>query len=167
MTRQPAPGRGFAAKRSVLIRDFIVFALKLAIDGLKDVVLVQIASIAVLADLLRGENKPRLFYRVVQASEKFDLWLNLNGAVNELERGQTEDGLFGASRAGSDTLLGKRWVGSDSIPQPRIENFEFHAVVAQPFFERFLTTIATNGDAAISEFLRVQLCRKCLRERFT
>jgi len=100
-------GRGFSAKRTVLVRDFVIFALKLAIDGLKDVALVQIASIAVLADLLRGEGKPRLFYRVVQLSEKFDLWLNLNGAVDELERGETEDGLFGASRAGSDSLLGQ------------------------------------------------------------
>ena len=107
MTAAPRQSRGFAAKRSVLVRDYLIFALKLAIDGLKDVVLVQIASIAVLADLLRGEGKPRLFYRVVQASEKFDLWLNLNGAVDELEKGETEDGLFGASRAGSDTLLGQ------------------------------------------------------------
>lgn len=107
MTEVARAGRGFSAKRSVLIRDFIIFALKLAIDGFKDVFLVQIASIAVIADLLRGEGKPRLFYRVVQLSEKFDLWLNLNGAVNELERGQTDDGLFGASRAGSDTLLGQ------------------------------------------------------------
>jgi len=120
-TAQPSPGRGFAAKRSVLVRDYLVFALKLAIDGLKDVALVQIASVAVLADLLRGEGKPRLFYRVVKLSEKFDLWLNLNGAVDELEKGETTDGLFGASRAGSDTLLGQLegWVrGADYDADP-------------------------------------------------
>lgn len=107
MTQGSPPRRGFFAKRSIVVRDFIIFAIKLAIDGLKDVALLQIAAIAVLADLLQGEGKPRLFYRVVQLSEKFDLWLNLNGAVDELERGETEDGLFGASRAGSDSLLGK------------------------------------------------------------
>ncbi len=107
MPDAPSRGRGFSAKRSVLVRDFVIFALKLTIDGLKDVALLQIASIAALADLLRGRDKPRLFYRVVQLSEKFDLWLNLNGAVDELERGETDDGLFGASKAGSDTLLGK------------------------------------------------------------
>jgi hypothetical protein len=103
-----------------VVRDFLIFAVKLAIDGLKDVVLLQIASIAVLADLLRGEGHSRLFYKVVRQSERFDLWLNLNGALDELEKGETEDGLFGASRAGSDTLLGKMegWVRGNDYDDP-------------------------------------------------
>ena len=107
------PGRGFAARRAVVVRDFLIFVLKLTIDGLKDVVLLPVASIAFVADLLiGGSDRPRLFYRVVRAAERFDRWLNLTGALDELERGDTEDGLFGASRAGSDTLLGKveAWV---------------------------------------------------------
>ncbi len=107
----PSPdrrGRGFAARRGVVIRDFVVFAVKLTIDGLKDVVLLPIAGAAVFVDILRGTgSKPRLFYRVVQMSERFDSWLNLTGALDELERGETDDGLFGASKAGSDSLLGK------------------------------------------------------------
>jgi hypothetical protein len=116
----PRPGRGFAARRTIVVRDFLIFALKLGIDGLKDVVLFQIASIAVLADLLRGEGHSRLFYKVVRQSERFDLWLNLNGALDELERGETEDGLFGASTAGSDTLLGKMegWVRGNDYDDP-------------------------------------------------
>lgn len=113
MTRTPERGKGFAARRSVVVRDYLVFMLKLTIDGLKDFVLLPLASIAILADLLiGGGRRPRLFYRVVRVSERFELWLNLNGALDELERGETDDGLFGASTAGSDTLLGKveAWV---------------------------------------------------------
>jgi len=105
--KRPIPLAELRVENPVLVRDYLIFMLKLGIDGLKDVVLVQLASIAMLADLLRGGGKPRLFYRLVRQSERFDLWLNLNGAVDELERGESRDGLFGASTAGSDTLLGK------------------------------------------------------------
>lgn len=107
MTEPRTSGRGFSAPRPVVVRDYLIFVLKLLIDGLKDVVLLPLASIAILADLLIGGDRPRLFYRVVRQSERFELWLNLNGALDELERGETDDGLFGASTAGSDTLLGK------------------------------------------------------------
>lgn len=94
--------------------------MKLAVDGVKDVALFQIASIAVLADILRGEGHERLFYKVVRLSERFDLWLNLNGAVDELAKGETDDGLFGASTAGSDTLLGRMegWVRGNDYDDP-------------------------------------------------
>jgi hypothetical protein len=103
-----------------VVRDFLIFVLKLTIDGLKDVVLLPVASIAFVADLLiGGSDRPRLFYRVVRAAERFDRWLNLTGALDELERGDTEDGLFGASTAGSDTLLGKveGWVRGAEDPE--------------------------------------------------
>jgi len=108
MTNNRRRGKGFAARRSVAVRDYLIFLLKLTIDGLKDFVLVPFATIAIIADLLiGGDRRPRLFYRVVRASERFEIWLNLNGALDELERSETDDGLFGASTAGSDSLLGK------------------------------------------------------------
>ena len=108
MTNNRGRGKGFAARRSVAVRDYLIFLLKLTIDGLKDFVLVPLATIAIIADLLiGGDRRPRLFYRVVRASERFEIWLNLNGALDELERSETDDGLFGASTAGSDSLLGK------------------------------------------------------------
>jgi len=90
----------------VLIRDVLIFQLKLLLDGLKDVVLFQVSIIAALVDLalLRREPATR-FYTVLRLSERFDLWLNLNGAAQGAAR--SEDGLFGASLAGSDSLLGK------------------------------------------------------------
>lgn len=93
--------------RSVLIRDGVIFMIKLWLDGLKDVALTAAAAFALLVDLLRA-NKPGrryLFYRVIRAGERFDLWLNLYGAAETGSR--SAEGLFGASRAGEDTFLGK------------------------------------------------------------
>lgn len=97
------------ATRSVTFRDFLIFQLKLLLDGAKDFILFQVAIAAMVLDFISGRGKrPRLFYSVLRHSERFDLWLNLNGALEKLEEGDVgDDGLFGASVAGSDTLLGK------------------------------------------------------------
>ena len=92
--------------RWVLIRDLLIFQLKLALDGLKSVALFQLSTVAALLDVFFFWNRsPRLFYRVLRISEHFDLWLNLYGPSADAER--TADGLFGASEAGSDSLLGE------------------------------------------------------------
>lgn len=93
------------ATRPVLIRDFLIFWLKLFLDGFKDVFLLQASIVAVVIDLLFGGKRKRLFYRVMRLGERIDLWLNLHGAIKQGE--ETGDGLFGGSRAGSDTLLGQ------------------------------------------------------------
>jgi hypothetical protein len=97
------------ATRSVTARDFVIFQLKLVLDGLKDFGLFQLAIGALLIDFVSGGGKrPRVFYSVLRLSERFDLWLNLNGAMERLEQGDVgDDGLFGASEAGSDNLLGR------------------------------------------------------------
>jgi hypothetical protein len=92
--------------RSVLIRDAVIFMLKLWLDGLKDVALTAAAAFALVVDIVRGKSSERyLFYRVIRAGEKFDLWLNLYGAADAGSR--HAEGLFGASKAGDDTFLGK------------------------------------------------------------
>jgi hypothetical protein len=93
------------ASKTVLIRDFVIFQLKLVMDGFKDVIFFQLSIVAVVFDLLFTGGKNRLFYRVMRAGERVELWLNLHGAVSRLDR--TEDGLFGASRAGANTMLGQ------------------------------------------------------------
>lgn len=111
------------AKRSVMLRDLVIFLVKLAIDGLKDLVLMNLALGAALLDLVSGGGtRPRLFYSVLRLSERFDLWLNLNGAVEKMESGEAgEDGLFGASAAGSDSLLGQieELVRGGDVPRKR------------------------------------------------
>lgn len=90
----------------VAIRDFAIFMLKLTIDGMKDVVLIQGAVVTLAFDLIfRVQGDKRLFYKLMNAGERFDLWLNLHGRSQRVRA--SEDGLFGASKAGEDTLLGQ------------------------------------------------------------
>lgn len=92
--------------RRVLVRDAIIFMLKLWLDGLKDIALTAGAVIALVFDLVISRGRRRfLFYKVVRAGERFDLWLNLYAASESGSR--SEEGLFGASRAGDDTFLGR------------------------------------------------------------
>jgi hypothetical protein len=94
------------ATRSVTARDFLIFQLKLVLDGLKDLVVFNVSIGAMVLDVIAGKGRrPRLFYSVLRLSERFDLWLNLHGAMERLH--ESDDGLFGASDAGSDTLLGQ------------------------------------------------------------
>ena len=108
------------ATTNVTIRDFLIFQVKLLIDGAKDVAVFQVSILAILLDLITGRGrKPRFFYAVLRLSERFDLWLNLHGAAEGLP--DTDDGLFGASPAGSPTLLGQleSWVRGGDEPRSR------------------------------------------------
>ena len=72
--------------RNATIRDFLIFQVKLALDGFKDLVAFNLSIGAILLDFLSGRGqRPRLFYSVVRASERFDRWLNLHGAVRRNE----------------------------------------------------------------------------------
>ncbi|MDH5589565.1 MAG: hypothetical protein OEZ65_00165 [Gemmatimonadota bacterium] len=94
------------ATRGVTFRDFTIFQFKLVLDGLKDVLVFNLSIVAVVVDFFMGRGKrPRFFYSVLRMSERLDLWLNLHSVVEGLDH--TEDGLFGASKAGTATMLGQ------------------------------------------------------------
>ena len=64
----------------VLARDFLIFALKLLIDGFKGIALVQVAIFAFCLDMvfmLAAGSRRSYFYTVLEYAERFDLWLNL------------------------------------------------------------------------------------------
>ena len=95
-----------AARKGTLVRDLLIFQLKLVLDGVKGVALFQISLFAAIFDLVFGRpGRPLVFYNVLRLSERLDLWLNLYGASKHAE--ENGDGLFGTSRAGDDTMLGK------------------------------------------------------------
>ena len=99
-TEVPSPG--------VLVRDALIFYIKLLVDGAKDLVLVQIALLAFCVDLvlmLTTGRRRSFFYRVMEIGERFDLWLNLYTPSRRARH--NADGLFGESRAGDDTFLGE------------------------------------------------------------
>ena len=90
----------------VVLRDLLIFQLKLFVDGVANLVVAQLALVAVLLDvLIPMDRKGQRFYWVMGRAERFDRWLSLYGAADRADL--DEDGLFGASQAGADSLLGK------------------------------------------------------------
>lgn len=63
-----------------LARDLAVFELKLALDGMKDLVLAPLALAAVVADMVMPAESRGVFLRaVIRIGERFEAWLNLYG----------------------------------------------------------------------------------------
>jgi hypothetical protein len=92
--------------RWVILRDLLIFQVKLVLDGGKDIVLAPVSLLAVALDLFFPGGRPgHRFYAVMRVGERFDRWLSLFSAADKATA--LEDGLFGASRAGSRSLLGQ------------------------------------------------------------
>jgi len=88
----------------VVLRDLMVFQVKLTVDGLKDVVLLPVSILAVSPDLaFPGSQLGQRFHSVMILRERFDRWLSLfSAALRATARG---GGLFGVSQSGSSSLL--------------------------------------------------------------
>jgi len=102
----------------ILLRDLLLFHIKLVLDGLKGFCMFWVSFAAAVADLilLRKEERGRYFYAVLRMGEKFDLWLNLYAPARHA--GDNADGLFGESRAGENSYMGQmeEWVRQRTEP---------------------------------------------------
>ncbi len=68
------------SKRGVLIRNTVVFELKLMADGFRDLVLLPVSLIATIIGLLRGGDEPdREFNQVIEVGRESEQWINLFG----------------------------------------------------------------------------------------
>ena len=64
-----------------LFRDLLTFQFKLAMDGLRDLVLFPISFIASLAGLILSPSNPgKYFNRMLEFGRRSDVWINLFGA---------------------------------------------------------------------------------------
>lgn len=92
--------------RRVVVRDFLIYEIRLALDGLKGFLIGLLTIPAVLLDLLHPGDRPgHRFYGVMRLGERLDRWLSLYGVADAAEA--DPEGMFGVSRAGSPTLLGR------------------------------------------------------------
>jgi hypothetical protein len=91
----------------VLLRDLILFHIKLLLDGIKGFCMFWLSLFAAGADLILLSKRRRgeYFYAVLRMGEKFDLWLNLYAPARRAA--DNRDGLFGESRAGDATYMGR------------------------------------------------------------
>ena len=68
------------SKRVTLIRNTVVFQLKLMADGFRDLVLLPVSLIATIIGLLRGGDEPeREFNQVIEVGRDSEEWINLFG----------------------------------------------------------------------------------------
>ena len=92
--------------RNVTIRDFVIFQVKLVLDGTKDFVAFWLSIFAITLDFVSGRGKrPRLFYSVVRASERFDKWINLHSVLEEMDGGGDSQGLLSGTEGAPDNFL--------------------------------------------------------------
>ncbi len=108
--------------RRVIIRDMLIFQVKLALDAGKDIFLAPMAVGATVLDvLLPGKRPGHRFYGVMRLGERFDRWLSLFSAAERADAAR--DGLLGARRAGEGGMLGEATSpdarGSGRPPVPR------------------------------------------------
>lgn len=69
-----------SSKRATLVRETLVFQLKLMADGFRDLVLLPVSLVATLVGLLRGGDEPeREFNQVLQIGRESEQWINLFG----------------------------------------------------------------------------------------
>ena len=86
-----------SGKRGALVRESLVFQVKLIADGMRDFILVPISLAATAIGLLRsGEDPETEFQRVIDLGIKSERWINLFGQHDPLEE---------AGSAGSIDLL--------------------------------------------------------------
>ena len=68
------------SKRGKLVRNAIVFQLKLMADGLRDLVLLPVSVIAAIIGFLRGGDDPeRELNQVIDLGRETEEWINLFG----------------------------------------------------------------------------------------
>ncbi|MFV1986122.1 MAG: hypothetical protein ACC682_02485 [Gemmatimonadota bacterium] len=86
--------------RWTLIRDALVFQVKLAVDGFRDFILMPVALGVLVLDLLHvGPRAGRQFYDLLRIGRKTENWINLFGATEHAEP------LPSITRPGIDSLV--------------------------------------------------------------
>lgn len=70
--------------RRTILRDLIVFQVKLWLEGFKDVVLMPLSfGAAVLDVLFRGTTGQGTLYAVMRLGDRFERWVNLYAPLDE------------------------------------------------------------------------------------
>lgn len=86
MDRLPAISHAESDGRWELIRDVIIFQVKLGIDAFRDFIFSPLSIVAAVIDLITGGEHPgRRFYAVLAAGGRTEGWINLFGAPNRSE----------------------------------------------------------------------------------
>lgn len=84
------PGKETRSRRGI-IRDLLVFQVKVWVEGFKDVALVPLSLGAAFIDLLFGRKPGRgALYGVMRVGDRFERWINLYGPVMAEAKGDVK-----------------------------------------------------------------------------
>ncbi len=68
------------SKRKQLLRNIVIFQLKLSVDGLRDLVLLPVSLVAAFVGFMRGGDEPeRELNQVIEYGRQTEEWINLFG----------------------------------------------------------------------------------------
>lgn len=84
MAESPRPDTSSdrSPSRSKIVRDVLVFQVKLWLEGLKDFVLMPLSAGAALIDLVfRSKGRRGALYSVMKLGDRFERWVHLYGAL--------------------------------------------------------------------------------------
>jgi hypothetical protein len=87
VTKTGADGRPLIVpNRWTLIRDVLVFQVKLAVDGFRDLIMMPISLGVAVLDLFQvGPRAGRQFYDLLKVGRQTEHWINLFGATDHAE----------------------------------------------------------------------------------
>lgn len=90
-----------ASPRWQLVKDVLVFQVKLIVDGFRDLLLVPVSIVAGLMSLIQAGKKPGpQFYDLLRLGRRSERWINLFAAAgSERETGASRDDSRATSRA--------------------------------------------------------------------
>jgi hypothetical protein len=110
-----------------LLRDVVVFQIKLAMEALLDITLIPVSLVAAGLDLVLGNwRHPRWFHAVLRFGERCERWIDLWGVAtpgSEKPRSEADallsniETLLRNPRTGPDKILElRRWAASRIVP---------------------------------------------------
>jgi hypothetical protein len=113
MTDQPDQGT-----RWRLLRDVVVFQIKLAMEALLDITLIPVSIVAAALDLVLGNwRRPRWFHAVLRFGERCERRIDLWGAATPgVDASQAE---VDAVKRGIEHLLRNSGIGPDKVRELR------------------------------------------------
>ncbi|MFK8016077.1 MAG: hypothetical protein AB8G17_11630 [Gammaproteobacteria bacterium] len=91
---EPLPERN----RAQVLRDVVVFQLKLVVDGLRDFLLIPTAGIIGLYSVVLSRRPGEPFYRLLRAGHATERWIDLFGEAYPRGEDQDEEGLTARER---------------------------------------------------------------------
>lgn len=90
-----SPGDHDRPSRFTILRDLLVFQVKLWFEGMKDIALMPLSIGAAVIDILfRRTTGQGTLYALMRAGDRFEEWVNLYGALEQRSEG---DSLFPVS----------------------------------------------------------------------